>query len=416
MSRIKIKNFGPIKNGREDNEGWIDIQKVTVFIGDQASGKSTVAKLISTFMWMEKALLNGTLPQSEVNTETFISNRCGYFRLQKYFKPETEILFEGDYCDFKYLNQSISVEYKKPDGLYFIPKIMYLPAERSFLSSVEDADSVSGLPLPLFEFMYENNRSLKELNSELPIPFGKYKLRYDALTRISYIRGEDYELELKDASSGLHSAVPMYVVSRNLALDIALDKTDLSISKLNYKQEQQRKAELRNIMIDDILSDDVKNETFNAKKAIIESKYKNSIFINIVEEPEQNLFPTSQKEILYSLLGFNNMSPGNKLIMTSHSPYLINYLTLAVQGAHLFELMQSKDNVPEELFHRLEQIIPKESMIEGSTIMVYQLADGEIKLLPSPHGFPSSKNYLNLSIAEGNYLFDQMLEIEQELS
>ena len=51
MSRIKIKNFGPIKEGCTENDGWIDIKKVTLFIGNQGSGKSTVAKLISTLTW-----------------------------------------------------------------------------------------------------------------------------------------------------------------------------------------------------------------------------------------------------------------------------------------------------------------------------------------------------------------------------
>lgn len=57
MSRIRINNFSPIKEGYTDNDGWIDIKKVTVFIGNQGSGKSTVAKLISTFTWIEKALV-----------------------------------------------------------------------------------------------------------------------------------------------------------------------------------------------------------------------------------------------------------------------------------------------------------------------------------------------------------------------
>ena len=62
MRRIRIKNFGPIKEGfwGESTDGWMDI--VTMFIGNQGSGKITIAnKLISTFIWMEKALLNGTL-------------------------------------------------------------------------------------------------------------------------------------------------------------------------------------------------------------------------------------------------------------------------------------------------------------------------------------------------------------------
>ena len=42
MSRIKIKNFGPLKETASVTDGWIDIKKVTVFTGNQGSGKSTV--------------------------------------------------------------------------------------------------------------------------------------------------------------------------------------------------------------------------------------------------------------------------------------------------------------------------------------------------------------------------------------
>ena len=59
MSKIKIKNFGPIKEGYLEDDGWLDVKKVTVFIGNQGSGKSTVTKLITTFMWIEKALTRG---------------------------------------------------------------------------------------------------------------------------------------------------------------------------------------------------------------------------------------------------------------------------------------------------------------------------------------------------------------------
>jgi predicted ATPase len=59
MSKIRVTNFGPIKVGNQDNDGWIDLKKVTVFIGNQGSGKSTMAKLVSTFTWIEKALVRG---------------------------------------------------------------------------------------------------------------------------------------------------------------------------------------------------------------------------------------------------------------------------------------------------------------------------------------------------------------------
>ena len=66
MSRIKIKNFGPIKEPKSVKDEWIDIKKVTVFTGNQGSGKSTVAKLISTFTWMEKVLTRGDFKEKDL--------------------------------------------------------------------------------------------------------------------------------------------------------------------------------------------------------------------------------------------------------------------------------------------------------------------------------------------------------------
>jgi predicted ATPase len=40
MSKIKIKNFGPIKEGYLENDGWLEVKKATMFIGNQGSGKS----------------------------------------------------------------------------------------------------------------------------------------------------------------------------------------------------------------------------------------------------------------------------------------------------------------------------------------------------------------------------------------
>ena len=48
--RLIVKSFGPVKD--------LDIifKKVTLFIGHQGTGKSCVAKLFSSFKWLEKVL------------------------------------------------------------------------------------------------------------------------------------------------------------------------------------------------------------------------------------------------------------------------------------------------------------------------------------------------------------------------
>ena len=49
----------------------------------------------------------------------------------------------------------------------------------------------------------------------------------------------------------------------------------------------------------------------------------NSCFIAVMEEPEQNLFPNSQKKVIQFLLRELNTSSDNKIIITTHSPYVL---------------------------------------------------------------------------------------------
>ena len=85
MSKIRVKHFGPIREGRLDNDGWIDIRKVTLFLGDQGTGKSTIAKVLATMTWMEKVLVRGDeTPESFVQVEKF-KELLKYHRLHNYF-------------------------------------------------------------------------------------------------------------------------------------------------------------------------------------------------------------------------------------------------------------------------------------------------------------------------------------------
>src|SRR6266496_1824342 len=107
MPKIKIKNFGPIKEGYLENEGWLDIGKVTLFIGNQGSGKSTVAKLISTFTWIEKVLTRGDFSVKYFQRKNKLKNYLKYHRLDNYFANAerqgiVEIHYKGDSYNLDY--------------------------------------------------------------------------------------------------------------------------------------------------------------------------------------------------------------------------------------------------------------------------------------------------------------------------
>jgi hypothetical protein len=148
----------------------------------------------------------------------------------------------------------------------------------------------------------------------------------------------------------------------------------------------------------------------------IKSRYQNKAFINIVEEPEQNLYPSSQHQILNSLLEFNNLNKWNKLILTTHSPYLINYLTLAVKAFEVYQKV-NQPGFQKPKWLAINEIVPLKSLVRPHELVIYELNenDGTIKKLEDYNGLPSDENKLNNGLGESNELFAQLLEIEQSL-
>lgn len=404
MSKIRIKNFGPIRDGFQDNDGWLDVKKVTVFIGNQGSGKSTVAKLISTLSWIEKAMVMGTIRQDELNTHNRFFKQLAYQRIEKYANSETSIEYIGKAFTLSYIDGKFEARKSKENG-YILPKIMYAPAERNFLSSVDRPDKLKNLPSTLYTFNDEFDAAKNVFASGIELPINKVKFEYDKLNKLARIVGENrnYELRLSEASSGFQSTVPLFLVTKYLS-DSLMAEEDPSIKENSLEEQKKLDKEIKAILNDPQLTPEIRQAYLRQLSA----KRKRACFINIVEEPEQNLFPSSQKSLLFELL-CHTRKEGNKLIMTTHSPYLINYLTLAVEA----DKLKSKVNT-EDLRQRLSKIVPLNSTLNGDDLIVYQLKEigGTIEQLTTYQGLPSDKNFLNVSLAESNDLFSELLDIE----
>ena len=134
-------------------------------------------------------------------------------------------------------------------------------------------------------------------------------------------------------------------------------------------------------------------------------------FMNIVEEPEQNLFPLSQKDVLHSLLAVFNMNTNNCLIITTHSPYIINELSLAVKAGSVLDKGQGED-----IDEKVGKVVPVASCLSPERLSIYEIRDdGCVVQLPNYGGLPSDDNYLNNSLMDSNERFNQLLEIEDGL-
>jgi hypothetical protein len=95
--------------------------------------------------------------------------------------------------------------------------------------------------------------------------------------------------------------------------------------------------------------------------------------------------------------------------MTTHSPYLINYLTLSVEANKLKPRVNT-----DELKAKLNAIVPLNSTLDGNDLIVYQLDErtGTIEKLKAYKGLPSDENYLNEGLAESNDEFSKLLDLE----
>ena len=162
----------------------------------------------------------------------------------------------------------------------------------------------------------------------------------------------------------------MFIVSKYLS-ELINKKNDPSKQEISINERQRIKTEIQKIYLNKNYSDEVKNVLIEQ----LSKRVKYGCFINIVEEPEQNLFPSSQKKMLYSLLEYNNVNVDNKLIMTSHSPYLINYLTLAVKANAVKSKLTTKESID-----KLNEIVPIQSTVAPDELIIYELneEDGSI--------------------------------------
>ena len=399
MSNIIIRNFGAIKEQRAP----IEIKKVTFFIGNQGSGKSTVAKLIATFMWIEKALVRGNYNKKWFERKNRLKNTfLPYHRIENYLKENTFIQYKGDAYTITYEKEFLKFEEKKNND-YSLPQIMYVPSERNFIAYVKKPKELKLSSDALKEFLTEFDNS-KEIVKNLELPINEAILDYDKLNDTLNLKGEDYKIKLTEASSGFQSFVPIYMVSRYLGKSVG-KQSEIKVEMSGDEKDKFRK-EVEKIYSSKELTEEQKRIAIS----VLSKKFNKTSFVNIVEEPEQNLFPTSQRDMLYSLLKINNEIPANKLIITTHSPYLVNYISVAVEAGNI----QNEANK-----EQIGKIIPISALVKSDDLAIYELDEkgfdeegNTVKLLGNYNGIPSDENMLNLQIDETNNLFADLLDLK----
>ena len=396
MSRIKIKNFGPIREGFVENDGWIDINKVTVFIGDQGSGKSTVAKLISIFLWIEKDLFRtGGLSLEFRQNEGTFKHLLEYHRINDYVNEKTEIQYEGEAYNITYRAEQNPEIQEISDNNYTLPKITYFPAERNFVSSVKNVNG--GVYIQLWsrslqdfkEIYQEAKVNIKE-KELFHLPISNVDIEYNIQNDILYVKGKDYELPLSDTASGFQSFIPLFVVANYVS----------GLLKSGEEMREDYREYFKNESAKILNNKDYTEEQKRILLSNLAAQFNIKRILNIVEEPEQNLFPTSQQKALHNLLEHNNAVKENKLIISTHSPYILSSLNNSILAEEVFE------KTGKEIGN-----YSKEKRVAFADVSAYKFEDGKIFSIKDEESKLINADAIDSCSDNINSDFDELLDL-----
>ena len=105
MRHLIIRNIGPIKKAE------LQLKRFNFLIGPQSSGKSTIAKILSTCEWIEKEVETTRNEQAIGNGESFRALVESFHKMESYFdrSDESYVEFKTDFIEIVYNHQELSI-------------------------------------------------------------------------------------------------------------------------------------------------------------------------------------------------------------------------------------------------------------------------------------------------------------------
>ncbi|MBF0285390.1 MAG: AAA family ATPase [Magnetococcales bacterium] len=337
MEKLIVKNFGPLKDVE------LDIRDCMVFIGPQASGKSTLSKLVYFFKQLKEVLSKRfeiATAQPELAHQTpqdffikAITSLYGifpdsYFNAHddleiKYINGEYSIVIRSDVEGIIIESESIATKYVWPifsfnsrdlPSARIQPKKEFLPVnmgDKQLVSNWKTADEIFG-DVMTFQFIPDSRAAAVTL-----FPLGledDHKL--DSVYRIWDMQ-YDEEYSQSILWEGDHGPLIK------------------GILKGEFRDCEERG---KRILFDGGGSIDLKDAS-SGQKEVLWVLFALSKFIcrhyNInmlfIEEPEAHLFPDAQYTLVELFALYLNTNR-NRLFITTHSPYILTSLNNFLQA------------------------------------------------------------------------------------
>lgn len=438
MAHITIKNVGPIK------EVSFNLNKINVFMGPQSSGKSTIAKIVSYCSWLEKEMVLHAKASTPAEKHNLFDDLISFHNLEEnYFSNDSEIVYKSDICEISLFcdeNKKSDINIMLGNSRYFKNrKIAYIPAERNFVT-LPGLGKYTDSKGNIMSFMYDWFLAKNEINNDrkfiLPIEEeGEFAYFYDkSLDKDTIILRNGKTIQLPHASSGLRSCIPMLVVftyiietiyqSKRIKSPFEIvgiqDKVEMLPNKqklefgeaykkfITFAEKWERLISKDQISVIELDHKKISVDEFKESMYKVQEQMANALGLFsdyhfsqiIIEEPELNLFPKSQQELVYYMLSyFANSSRPHQLVLTTHSPFVLFAINNCLMGG----LVGNK--IPDNEKYR---IASASAWIAPSEVSIFEIHDGTIKSIQDEDGIIED-NYLNQAYRENSNEYLSML-------
>ena len=408
MQKIIIKNFGPI----DDVE--IDVSQILVLIGEQASGKSTIAKLIYFFKSLKREFLTSI---NEYNTNKSQDDFKKLFA--KHIKSKFFLLFGSvvgsvdDMPQFaiKYIyadNNYISIQ-KRNENIFVDFSSAFtddIAAKKEILKKYIDEkneEEKSKYSTRIFNFiknLFADNRKL------LYVPAGRnitvtYSKHFQHLffSKLSDLYQENHTA----LYSGDMHLMKEYFIETQALIDAFQNADFEKLIEKKKSIDEDFKTDnivIANELIEKILKGKYTNDTSGEKIYIDIEKNKyvqlnnaasgqqeiirilQDLFLIIlekknvfraIEEPEAHLYPSAQKNIIELISLVTNITD-SQIIITTHSPYILSAFNNLLYADKIANLDNSK-------IKEIETIIPTLCRLNKNKFRAYSLKNKVISYL-----------------------------------
>lgn len=320
---ITIKNFGPLKNIED-----LELKQFTVLIGESASGKSTLMKVIAMMRYLYKmANIRSYLYRSKITKSPFRIRLDSMMKRQcmtKMFSKDSLIVYRVQTDDGR--SYEVRIENGKLKKTEIIEQKHLMFCKDSFISENRNIiptwtqTSWKNKGATLGFYFHETNDdfgSASEGDKELVMDFVGMKMVIThpkgKPTRYQIIPADNRHtpIELNEASSGIQTSAPLALI------------VDYFSKGFSFKEAFNRS----------VMSYLYETENLSKFKAASEpTELPKNVFIHI-EEPELSLFPDAQCQLIEGLIYTATHAAADRklnLMLATHSPYILNYFNIVL--------------------------------------------------------------------------------------